>query len=83
MVQEGYITSLQATEDLTGGDLLTEVVTKYVERAAQTEERMAQMEAKFEEKFAIVSIEQSPHLTYYQQPPPPPPPPTHHHTPQF
>ena len=72
MVQEGYITSLQATEDLTGGDLLTEVVTKYVERAAQTEERMAQMEAKFEVNSAMISMQQPPQPTYYQQPPPPP-----------
>ena len=50
MGQEGYVIALHATEDLTDGDLLTEAVTKCAERSMQAEERMAQMEAKFEEK---------------------------------
>ena len=40
MVQEGYSTVIHATEDLTDGYLLTEAVTKYVERATQAEESM-------------------------------------------
>ena len=51
MIQEGYVTALHAAEDLTDGDSLTEAVKKYVERATQSEERMAQMEAKFEERL--------------------------------
>ena len=38
---------MHVAEDLTDGYLLTEAVTKYVERATQAEERMAQMEVKF------------------------------------
>ena len=50
MGREGYGPALHAAEDLTDGDLLTDTVTKYAERATQTEECMAQMEEKFEEK---------------------------------
>ena len=49
--QEGYGTAMNNAEDLTDGDSLTEAVKKYVERATQAEERMAQMEAKFEERL--------------------------------
>ena len=48
MGQEGYGTAMNAVEDLNDGDSLTEAVTKYAKRATQAEERMAQMEAKFE-----------------------------------
>ena len=49
MGQEGYGTAMHAVEKLTDGDFLTEAVTKYAERATQTEARMAQMEVKFKE----------------------------------
>ena len=53
MGQEGYGNSMHATEDLTEGNSLTEAITKYAERATQAEERMAQMEAKFKEKYPL------------------------------
>ena len=49
MGQESYGTAMHSAEDLTNGGFLTEAVTKYVEREAQAEEQMSQMEAKFEE----------------------------------
>ena len=60
MGQEGYGTDMHAVEDLTDGDLLAELVTKYAERATQAEERMAQMDAKSEEKIAMMSMQQPP-----------------------
>ena len=68
--QEGYGTAMKATEDLTDGDPLTEAVTKYAEHAAQAKARMAQMEAKFEEKFAMMKIQQLPQKPYYHPPTP-------------
>ena len=70
MVQEGYVIAMHATEDLNDGYLPTEAVTKYAERATQAEERMAQMEEKFEEKFAMVSMKTPPLPPCYKQPPP-------------
>ena len=83
MGQEGYGTAMNNAEDLTDGDSLTEAVKKYVERATQAEERMAQMEAKFEERLPLcpcrnflirhTTITPPPHaacLTQQQQPPP-------------
>ena len=64
MGQEGYGTAIHAAEDLTDGDSLTESVTKYVERATQAEECMAQMEAKFEEKIAMITMQQPPLPAY-------------------
>ena len=55
MGQEGYGTSMNATEDLADGDSLTEAVTKYAERATQAKSCMAQMEIKFEEIQKITS----------------------------
>ena len=46
MVHERYGTSMHEAEDLPDGELRTEMVTKYAERATQAEERMAQMQAK-------------------------------------
>ena len=37
-------------------DSLTEAVTKYAERATRAEANMAEMEAKFEERFAVLSL---------------------------
>ena len=48
MGQEGYGTAMHNAEELTNGNSLTEAVTKYAEREIQEEERMAQMEEKFE-----------------------------------
>ena len=70
MVQEGYGTSIQALEDLTDRDSLSDAVTKYMERATQPEEHMTQMEANFEETIAMMSMQQPPQPAYYQQPPP-------------
>ena len=70
MGREGYGPALHAAEDLTDGDLLTDTVTKYAERATHAEYRMSHMEAKFEEKFAMMSMQQPLQPTYYQQPPP-------------
>ena len=77
MGQDGYGTVMHAAEDLTDGDSLTEAVTKYEDRETQAEARMVQMEAKSEEKIAMMSMQQPSHPTCYQQPPPPPPPMTH------
>ena len=60
MGQESYGTAMHATEDLNDGNFLTEAVRKYVERATPAEERMAQVEAKFEGKFAMMSMKQPP-----------------------
>ena len=60
MRQEGCDTAMHTTEDLTDGYFLTGAVTKYIEREMQAEERMAQMEAKIEEKFAMTTIQQPP-----------------------
>ena len=57
MGQEVYGAFMNAAEDLTDGDSLTEAITKYTERATQAEEHMAQMEAKFEEKIAMMSMQ--------------------------
>ena len=62
--KEGYGTAMHAAEELTNGDSLTGAVTKYVKRATQTEERMAQMEVKFEEKFAMMTMQQPSQPTY-------------------
>ena len=63
MGREGYGPALHAAEDLTDGDLLTDTVTKYAERATHAEYRMSHMEAKFEEKFAMMSMQQLPQPT--------------------
>ena len=50
-------------------DSLTEAVTKYAERATQVEANMAEMEATFEERFAMLSMTAQQPQTY--TPPPP------------
>ena len=70
MGREGYGTDMYDAEELTDGNSLTESVTKYAERATQEKKRMAQMEEKFEEKIAMMSMQQPPQPTYYQQPTP-------------
>ena len=62
VVHEVYGTAMNTTEDITDGHLLTEAVTKYAARATQSGERMVQMEEKPEEKFSMMTTQQS-----YQQ----------------
>ena len=50
-------------------DSLTEAVTKYAERATRADANMAEMEAKFEERFAMLSMTAQQPQTY--KPPPP------------
>ena len=69
MGQEGYVTAMHATEYLINEDSPMEAVTTYAERATQVEEWMAQMESKFEEKFAMMSLQQPPQPTCYPQTP--------------
>ena len=45
-------------------DSLTEAVTKYAERATRAEANMAEMEAKFEERFAMLSMTAQKPQTY-------------------
>ena len=70
MGQEGCGTEMHATEYFTDGYSLTEKFTKYAERSTQTEENMAQMEAKLEEKLSMMTMQQLPQQAYLQQPPP-------------
>ena len=68
MIQEFGI-AMHATYTNTEEDSLTEAVTKYAERTTRAEENMAEMEAKFEEHFAILSMNAQKPQTY--APPPP------------
>ena len=68
MVQEFGIT-MHATDTNTEEGSLTEAVTKYAERATRSEANMAEMEAKFEERFAMLSMTAQQPQTY--APPPP------------
>ena len=67
MGNEGYGTSMHATEDLTDGGFMTEAVTKYVERSIQVEEQMLQIEENSEGKFPMMSMQQPPHPTCYKK----------------
>ena len=53
-------TVMNATEYHIADNLLTEAVTKCAECATQVEACMAQMEANFEEKFLIMTMQQPP-----------------------
>ena len=68
MGQEFGIT-MHATDTNTEEDSLTEAVTKYAERATCAEANMAEMEAKFEDRFAMLSMTSQQPQTY--TPPPP------------
>ena len=61
--------AMHATDTNTEEDSLTEAVTKYAERATRAEANMAEMEAKFEERFAMLSVTAQQPQTY--APPPP------------
>ena len=47
---------MHATETNTEEDSLTEAVTKYAKCATRAEANMAEMETKFEERFAMLSM---------------------------
>ena len=61
--------AMHATDTNTEEDSLTEAVTKHAERATRAEANMAEMEEKFEERFAMLSMTVHQPQTY---PPPPP-----------
>ena len=63
--------AMHATDTNSEEDSLTEAVTKYAERAMRTEANMAEMEAKCDERFAMLSMTA-------QQPQPYAPPPPHY-----
>ena len=67
---------MHTTNTNTEEDSLKEAVTKYAERAMQAEANMVDMEAKFEERFAMLS------MTAYQPQAYTPPPPPYPKTPQ-
>ena len=58
---------MHATDTNTEEDSLTEAVTKYAERATRAEANMAEMEAKFEERFAMLSMTAQQLQTYVPQ----------------
>ena len=60
---------MHATDTNTEEESLTEAVTKYAERATRAEANMAEMETKFEERFAMLSVNAQQPQTY--SPPPP------------
>ena len=60
---------IHATDTNTEEDSLTEAVTKYAERATRAEANMSEMETKFEEHFAMLSMTAQQPQTY--APPPP------------
>ena len=55
MGQEFGVT-MHTTDTNTEEESLTEAVTKYAERATRTEGNMDEMEAQFEEHFAMFSM---------------------------
>ena len=61
--------AMHTTDTNTEEDSLTEAVTKYAERATRAEANMAEMEAKFEERFAMLSMTAQQPQAY--TPPPP------------
>ena len=60
---------MHATYTNTEEDSLTEEFTKYAERATRAEANMAEMEAKFEERFAMLSMTVQQPQTYALPPP--------------
>ena len=61
--------AMHAKDTNTEEESLTEAVTKYAERATLAEANMAEMGAKFEERFAMLSMTAQQPQTY--APPPP------------
>ena len=56
MMGQEFGVATHKTDTNTEEDSLMEAVTKYAERATRAESNMAEMEAKFEERFAMLSI---------------------------
>ena len=71
-----FSVAMHTTDTNTEEDSLTESVTKYAERAMRAEANMADMEAKFEERFAMLSVTSQQPQAYT---PPPPQYPTNPH----
>ena len=61
--------AMHTTDTNTEEDSLTEAVTKYAERVTRAEANMADMEAKFEERFAMLSMTSQQPQAYTTQPP--------------
>ena len=61
--------AIHTTDTNTEEDFLTEAVTKYAERATRAEANMAEMEAKFEECFAMLSMTSQQPQSYTPTPP--------------
>ena len=61
MGHEGYGTEMNTMEDHIYRDSLTEVITKYAECETQAESYISQTEANFEEKLAMIMMEQPTH----------------------
>ena len=68
-MDQGLGIAMHVTDTNTEEDSLTEAVTKYAERATRAEANMAEMEAKSEERFAMLSMTAQQPQTY--APPPP------------
>ena len=68
--------AMHTTDTNTEEDSLTEAVTKYAERATRAEANMAKMEAKFEERSAMLPMTAQQSQAYT---PPPPQYPTNPH----
>ena len=56
MMGQEFGVAMHATDTNNEEDSLTEAVTKYAELATRAEANMAEMEAKFEERFAMLSM---------------------------
>ena len=61
--------AMHTTDTNTEEDSLTQTVTKYAERATRAEANMAEMEAKFEERFAMLSMTSQQPQSYTPTPP--------------
>ena len=68
--------AMHTTDTNTEENSLTEAVTKYAERATRAEDNMAEMEAKFEERSAMLPMTAQQPQAYT---PPPPQYPTNPH----
>ena len=59
--------AMHAIDTNTEEDSLTEAVTKYAERATHAEANISEMEANFEERFAMLSMTAQQLQTYVPQ----------------
>ena len=76
-IDQEFGVAMHTTDTNTEEDSLTEAVTKYAECATRVESNMAEMEEKFQERFAMLSMTAQQPQTY--TPPPPPQYPTNPH----